>query len=61
MLSTSTERCGGAVHAKISRGVCLIAAYMGLPGAAVRLEYGNTLVKYFLVKEEIDIIVNFCS
>ena len=48
-------------HTKISRCVCSIAAYVGLPGAAVRVEYGNTLVKYFSVEEEIDIIVNCCS
>ena len=48
-------------HAKILRCVCSIAAYVGLPGAAVRFKKGKTLVKSFLVEEEIDIIVNCCS
>ena len=48
-------------HAKLSRCVCLIAAYVVLPGATVRVEKGKTLVKSVLVEEEIDIIVNWCS
>ena len=45
-------------HAKILCCVCSIAAYVGFPGAVVRVEYGKTLVNSFLVEEEIDIIVN---
>ena len=41
-------------HANILRCVCLISAYVGLPGAEVRVEQGKTLVKYFSVEEDID-------
>ena len=34
-------------YAKISCCVFSIAAYVGLPGAAVRVDYGKTLVNSF--------------